>query len=79
MQIYAGMIDCIDQNIGRVISYLESVDKLENTLIMFASDNGACASTNKPPRTKRGPLALLTAMNAQIYHGQMFLIHLPLL
>ena len=48
MQIYAGMIDCVDQNVGRVISYLKSVGEYDNTLILFASDNGACASTDKP-------------------------------
>ena len=48
MQIYAGMIDCIDQNVGRIISYLKSTGDYDNTLILFASDNGACASTDKP-------------------------------
>ena len=51
MQIYAGMIDCLDQNIGRIISYLKSAGDYDNTLILFASDNGACASINKPGRS----------------------------
>ncbi len=53
MEIYAAMIDCIDQNIGRLVSYLKSVKKFENTLILFASDNGACASTDKPAKGDR--------------------------
>ncbi|EDM28482.1 arylsulfatase [Lentisphaera araneosa HTCC2155] len=61
MQIYAGMIDCIDQNIGRVTSYLESVGKLDNTLIMFASDNGACASTDKPAKNQTGPIGSINS------------------
>lgn len=43
MEIYAAMIDRIDQNIGRLLDKLRIQGKLDNTLIMFASDNGACA------------------------------------
>lgn len=43
MAIYAAMIDCIDQNIGRLIDDLRHAGEVENTLIMFISDNGACA------------------------------------
>ena len=42
------MIDCVDQNIGRLIAYLKGAGEYDNTLILFASDNGACASTDKP-------------------------------
>ncbi|AOA59729.1 arylsulfatase [Acinetobacter larvae] len=41
MEIYAAMVDRMDQNIGRVIHYLEEQNALENTLIIFLSDNGA--------------------------------------
>ena len=40
MQVYAAMIDRMDQGIGRVISTLEKLKKTENTLIIFLSDNG---------------------------------------
>jgi arylsulfatase len=43
MQVYAGMIDRLDQNIGRILTYLEERDDMDNTLLMFASDNGASA------------------------------------
>ncbi len=43
MEIYAAMLDRVNQNIGRVLAKLEQQGKLDNTLIMFASDNGACA------------------------------------
>ena len=43
MEVYAAMIDRMDQNIGRVLEKLEETGKLENTLIMFVSDNGASA------------------------------------
>lgn len=40
MATYAAMIDSMDQNIGRILKKLKSLGKLENTLILFASDNG---------------------------------------
>lgn len=45
MQIYAAMIDNMDHNIGRMIDYLKSTGELDNTLILFMSDNGAESST----------------------------------
>jgi arylsulfatase len=41
MAIYAAMIDHIDQNIGKLLDKLEDTGKLDNTLLLFASDNGA--------------------------------------
>lgn len=41
MEAYSGMIECMDHNIGRVTDYLESIGELDNTFIMFFSDNGA--------------------------------------
>jgi len=43
MAIFAGMVDRMDQNIGRVVDDLRKNAQLDNTLIMFLSDNGACA------------------------------------
>ena len=43
MAIFAAMIDVMDQNIGRVVSDLKKEHELDNTLIIFISDNGACA------------------------------------
>jgi arylsulfatase A-like enzyme len=42
MAVYAAMIDRMDQNIGRVLKRLEEAGQMENTLIMFFTDNGAC-------------------------------------
>ena len=42
MAVYAAIIDRMDQNIGRVINRLEQEDELENTLILYFTDNGAC-------------------------------------
>lgn len=43
MEIYAAMLDSVDQNLGKVITKLKEQEKLDNTLILFASDNGGCA------------------------------------
>jgi arylsulfatase len=43
MAIHAAMIDRMDQEIGRIIAQLESMGAREDTLILFASDNGASA------------------------------------
>jgi len=42
MAIHAAMVDRLDQQIGRVIDDLRQSDELQNTLIVFTSDNGAC-------------------------------------
>ncbi|KAL2845515.1 alkaline-phosphatase-like protein [Aspergillus pseudoustus] len=41
MEVYAGMVDRMDWNIGRVIDHLKNVGEYENTFILFMSDNGA--------------------------------------
>jgi arylsulfatase A-like enzyme len=41
MEVYAAMVDAMDWNIGRVISYLRATGELDNTVVMFLSDNGA--------------------------------------
>ncbi len=41
MEVYAAMIDRLDQNIGRIMERLDSLNYTENTLILFVSDNGA--------------------------------------
>lgn len=43
MAIHAAMVDRMDQEIGRVLKQLESMQALRNTLILFLSDNGASA------------------------------------
>ena len=43
MAAYAAMVDRLDQSVGRLIQCLQSHDKLDNTLIVFLSDNGGCA------------------------------------
>ena len=42
MEVFAAMIDVIDQNIGRLINELETRGVLDNTLLLFCADNGGC-------------------------------------
>jgi arylsulfatase len=43
MAIHAAMVDRMDQEIGRIIAQLKAMNAYDNTLILFASDNGASA------------------------------------
>ena len=43
MALHAAMIHCIDRGVGRVVEQLEATGALENTLVLFLSDNGASA------------------------------------
>jgi len=43
MEVYAAMVDNMDQGIGRVVAQLKQDGRLENTLILFLQDNGGCA------------------------------------
>lgn len=43
MEVYAAMVDRMDQNVGKVLAKLKELKKDDNTLIVFISDNGAPA------------------------------------
>lgn len=43
MAVYAAQVHCVDYNVGKVIDYLKKAKQLDNTLILFLADNGACA------------------------------------
>lgn len=58
MEVYAAMIDRMDQGIGRIVDHLEETGRLENTLIFFLQDNGGCAeaigrASDHPPAARR--------------------------
>lgn len=42
MEVFAAMVDVVDQNIGRLVNYLKKKDLFENTLFLFCADNGGC-------------------------------------
>ena len=41
MEAYAGMVDSVDANVGRIVDYLKRSGEYDNTMIVFMSDNGA--------------------------------------
>jgi arylsulfatase A-like enzyme len=66
MEVYAAMVDRMDQGIGRLIDQLRKNDQLENTFFCYLQDNGGCAepmgrtgNTNHPavPRAEKPSLA----------------------
>ena len=60
MVTLAAMIDRVDQEIGRLVDNLKEHDELNNTLILFVSDNGAC------PYDRRAPLLDVEPTNGDI-------------
>ena len=51
MEVYAAMLDCMDQGIGRLVETLKKNGQYENTLILYLQDNGGCAE----PMGRNGP------------------------
>jgi uncharacterized repeat protein (TIGR03806 family) len=43
MEVYAAMVDRMDQGIGKIVAELKRTGRFENTLILFLQDNGGCA------------------------------------
>jgi arylsulfatase len=56
MAVYAAMIDCIDQSVGRMVAGLRDRGMMENTLILFLSDNGCNAEGGPRGITEGAPL-----------------------
>ena len=59
MEVYAAMVDRMDQGIGKIVATLARAGQIDNTLIFFLQDNGGCAeNTGHSPRpsirTSRG-------------------------
>jgi arylsulfatase A-like enzyme len=63
--VYAAMIENMDWNIGRIIQSLKEKGLLENTLIIFTSDNGGLSTAEGSPTTN----APLRAGKGWLYEG----------
>lgn len=72
MELYAAMVDGIDQNVGRLIDHLKSIGQLENTFIVFISDNGAegAARSFGGPAAWDNSLENMGRPNSYIYYGE---------
>jgi arylsulfatase len=75
MEVYAAMVDSMDQGIGRIAAALKETGQFANTLIFFLQDNGGCAEglgrgargkyttrPDKPPFQPMAPGALQKGM-----------------
>ena len=60
MEVYAGMIDYMDQSIGRLLDHLRQTGQYDDTLIVFISDNG-------PSRTSIQDYLALGGKGAQFF------------
>ena len=66
MAVYAAMVEAIDTSIGRLVKGLEARGALDNTLILFLSDNGANAETGPDGRFNGDPPG---GPNSNLYLG----------
>jgi arylsulfatase len=66
MAVYAAMIEAIDTNVGRLVKGLEARGALDNTLILFMSDNGANAESGPNGRFDGAPPG---GPNSNLYLG----------
>ncbi len=57
MAVHAAMVDRVDQKVGELVAKLDELGELENTLILFASDNGCSAEMAEYNIHKKGKRA----------------------
>ena len=75
MEVYAAMVDNMDQGIGRIVRELKAQGQFENTLILFVQDNGGCAEglgrTARNGLTSAPDNATLPAMGPDVLQTNM--------
>ncbi|MEO6637268.1 MAG: arylsulfatase [Ginsengibacter sp.] len=69
MEIYAGMIDNLDHNIGRLVQYLKDIGEYDNTLFVFLSDNGPDAFEFNETPDKNNPYPHMGTANSYTAYG----------
>ena len=74
MEVYAAMIDRLEQGVGRIIGELKRTGRFENTLIFFLADNGGCAEeygSAGPVKPDSSESAVLKPMGKDELQGRM--------
>lgn len=66
---YASMVYALDQNVGRLMDKLDALDLLENTLVIFTSDNGGLSTLANPGRLAPTAVAPLRGGKGWCYEG----------
>jgi arylsulfatase len=69
MEIYAGMVDNLDYNIGRLIQYLKEIGEYDNTFFVFLSDNGADVFDLNETPDRLNPYPYMGTFNSFIAYG----------
>ncbi|MDB5726207.1 MAG: arylsulfatase [Novosphingobium sp.] len=69
MEIYAAMVDRLDQAVGRVVAALKASGEYDNTVIFFLSDNGAEARDVPVPGAPLPALATLGTAKSYVNYG----------
>ncbi|AXI02909.1 arylsulfatase [Aquirhabdus parva] len=69
MEVYAAMVENLDHNIGRLIQHLKDIGEYDNTLIFFASDNGAEGFVRGAPKGFDNSLSNIGHDNSYTYIG----------
>lgn len=71
MEVYAAMIDRMDQGIGRLIDALKANGQFDNTLILYLQDNGACAENiGRNPPAAKGPAPMPGPADTWLGYGE---------
>ena len=70
MEVYAAMVDNMDQGIGRLVKSLKDIGQYENTLILFFQDNGGCAE-QRGRRARNNPAKGVVPMGKDELQTQM--------
>jgi arylsulfatase len=69
MEIYAGMVDKLDENIGRLITYLKEIGQYDNTLFVFLSDNGPSSADANFTPDKTDPYPYMGTTKSFVAYG----------
>ncbi len=73
MEVFAAMVDNMDQGIGRIVAALKQAGQFENTLICFMQDNGGCAENmgRVGKGSQRGDAATLAPLSKEFLQPDM--------
>lgn len=87
MEVYAAMVDSVDQNLARLLDAIEALGDLDDTVVLFTSDNGATSeggATGSRSYYKRfGGFARMTGWDLDVERdpeligGPQALVHYP--
>jgi arylsulfatase A-like enzyme len=73
MEVYASMVDSMDQGIGRIVTSLKNKGLFDNTIIFYLQDNGGCAENasreHGPNPRKEKPSFDPVPPQEQLYFG----------